>query len=300
MAEAFKLLLNASVVRALGHHLQRAWPRFPRERFEAEALAGLDALELKARAVHIAAALQRALPKSFAQAARVMEAALAPVDDPSSETLPRSGHAGLAGWAVWPMTVVVMQQGLAHPERALQALHTMTQRFTAEWALRTAPLLEAPQDDPSAYVRRSVANHLNDIGKDHPALLVTWLQRHLPAAPAPALQRPTRACHSPASKPTVLRPSGQSTTGRLITLGCSRIRRAADASSVTAAFVPSSSLRQVVPWRLSSVCQPMASSQRGSRVSGTPAFLKSWKRWATPCSSSQARAFLTVSQLGMP
>jgi 3-methyladenine DNA glycosylase AlkC len=33
-------------------------------------------------------------------------------------------------------------------------------------------LLTALRDDPSLYVRRSVANNLNDIGKDHPALLV--------------------------------------------------------------------------------------------------------------------------------
>lgn len=33
-------------------------------------------------------------------------------------------------------------------------------------------LLERLKDDPSLYVRRSVANHLNDISKDHPALVV--------------------------------------------------------------------------------------------------------------------------------
>jgi hypothetical protein len=41
-------------------------------------------------------------------------------------------------------------------------------------------LLELLKDDPELYVRRSVANNLNDIGKDHPDLLADvarrWLQ----------------------------------------------------------------------------------------------------------------------------
>lgn len=43
------------------------------------------------------------------------------------------------------------------------------------------PLLERLKDDPSAYVRRSVGNNLNDIAKDHPALVLrlakSWLGR---------------------------------------------------------------------------------------------------------------------------
>ncbi|MDX1549577.1 MAG: hypothetical protein R3278_03440, partial [Lysobacter spongiicola] len=48
----------------------------------------------------------------------------------------------------------------------------------------TLPLLRALQDDPSAYVRRSVANHLNDIAKDHPSIVADWLESHLPEADA--------------------------------------------------------------------------------------------------------------------
>ncbi len=46
-------------------------------------------------------------------------------------------------------------------------------------------LLERLKDDPSLYVRRSVANNLNDIGKDHPALLFSIARRWLVDAPAP-------------------------------------------------------------------------------------------------------------------
>ncbi|HMO49181.1 MAG TPA: hypothetical protein PKB14_24555 [Rubrivivax sp.] len=78
MAEAFKHLINAGTVREAATQLRRAWPAFDAARFEALALEGLDALEFKARAMHLCAALQATLPEDFAQAADIIEAALAP------------------------------------------------------------------------------------------------------------------------------------------------------------------------------------------------------------------------------
>jgi 3-methyladenine DNA glycosylase AlkC len=43
-------------------------------------------------------------------------------------------------------------------------------------------VLEKLKDDPSLYVRRSVANNLNDIGKDHPELLAATAKRWLKGA----------------------------------------------------------------------------------------------------------------------
>jgi 3-methyladenine DNA glycosylase AlkC len=45
-------------------------------------------------------------------------------------------------------------------------------------------LLELLKDDPELYVRRSVANNLNDIGKDHPEVLASTAQAWLKNAPA--------------------------------------------------------------------------------------------------------------------
>jgi 3-methyladenine DNA glycosylase AlkC len=39
------------------------------------------------------------------------------------------------------------------------------------------PILEQLKDDPEEYVRRSVANNLNDIAKDHPAIVIETLRR---------------------------------------------------------------------------------------------------------------------------
>ncbi len=238
MAEPFKLLLNAPLVMQAAGHFARLAPGFDVAAFAAAATAGLDGLEMKARAMQIADALEAHLPADFDTAAGVIEAVLAPA--PDHQRWLGGLHAaadGLAGWILWPVGEFIARRGQARPERALAALHALTQRFTAEFAIRpfivqhpalcfatlarwttdpsaavrrlvsegsrprlpwglrlrslvadpspTLALLRALQDDPSAEVRRSVANHLNDIARDHPALLAQWLAEHLPGAPAP-------------------------------------------------------------------------------------------------------------------
>ena len=46
------------------------------------------------------------------------------------------------------------------------------------------PILEALKDDPELYVRRSVANHLGDIAKDHPSLAFGICERWIDGASA--------------------------------------------------------------------------------------------------------------------
>lgn len=60
----------------------------------------------------------------------------------------------------------------------------------------TLPILYALRDDPSEYVRRSVANHLNDIAKDHPDLVAKLALQWLHDAPEPRRKLVRHACRS--------------------------------------------------------------------------------------------------------
>jgi 3-methyladenine DNA glycosylase AlkC len=60
----------------------------------------------------------------------------------------------------------------------------------------TLPLLEALKDDPEEYVRRSVANHLNDIAKDHPDLVAEIAARWLKDADKNREKLVRHACRS--------------------------------------------------------------------------------------------------------
>lgn len=81
----------------------------------------------------------------------------------------------------------ILHEWTADPSQHVRRLVSEGTRPRLPWAGRlyefvedptpTLALLEKLQDDPSEYVRRSVANHLNDIAKDHPDLVVETCRR---------------------------------------------------------------------------------------------------------------------------
>jgi len=171
MAEAFKHLINAATVAHAATHLRRAWRGFDAHRFEQLATDQLDTLEFKARALRLADALQATLPADFARACDVLQAALAPplaLDaDGEPVGLQDALHGdGIAGWALWGAGEWVARCGQHDAPRALVCLHALTQRFTAEFAIRPFiahqpgavwPVLRRWVDDDSAHVRRLVS-----------------------------------------------------------------------------------------------------------------------------------------------
>lgn len=93
----------------------------------------------------------------------------------------------------WPArTLARLQQWTQDPDPHVRRLCSEGSRPRLPWASRLTalqadprpalPILEALKDDPELYVRRSVANHLGDIAKDHPELALDRCERWLEGA----------------------------------------------------------------------------------------------------------------------
>lgn len=211
---AFKHWIGEALLARLAEGIDRVKPGLDTTRLRA-LTPRLAPLELKDRVRLVRDTLRDILPARYPQALAIL---LAVARQPA-----------LKGFDLWPITEYVQAYGLDDFDRSLRALHQLTQRFTAEFALRpflkqdpartfavlerwaadashhvrraasegsrprlpwgerVPALIEDPRPglavleklrfDPELYVRKSVANHLNDISKDHPALVITTLRR---------------------------------------------------------------------------------------------------------------------------
>ena len=219
-----KSFFNRQIVEEIARDLHAAHPKFNRQAFIAESLAGLDRLELIARGWHIAAAMRRHLPEHFPDTASILVQSLRSEDAPRDESA-----SSMDTFRYLPHVFFVSKYGLDHFEESMQAQYELTKRFTAEFSVRAffekhpeatharfvkwardpnvhvrrlvsegsrprlpwaarlrafqqdpspvLDLLELLKDDPELYVRRSVANNLNDIAKDHPGVAVSVCRR---------------------------------------------------------------------------------------------------------------------------
>lgn len=248
MAEPFKNVFNADLIRAMGQHFARQSGDVDADRFAETAIAGLDRLEFKQRSEHIVDALETCLPDDFRSACAILTGALHPEDDVdlSDQTI---DELGIRGWAIIPMAEYVARRGLDDFDHSLNVLKEMTKRSSSEFAVRPflkadperamrhvaawsrdgnyhvrrlasegirprlpwgmrlhgfvddpsplLPVLKTLRDDRHEYVRRSVANNLNDIAKDHPDLVAGVARDWLAGNPGRDRERLVRhACRT--------------------------------------------------------------------------------------------------------
>jgi 3-methyladenine DNA glycosylase AlkC len=199
---------SAQITRALAAHLPADFARacavlvaalHPESEAELDALAVSDARGLRGWAV---------MPMADFVAARGLGDF-----DRSLDVLAEMTKRLSAEFAIRPFIVADPDRALARlmswtadPNRHVRRLVSEGSRPRLPWGMRLQafvkdpapllPLLVRLRDDPSEYVRRSVANSLNDIAKDHPDLVAALACEWLADAPLERARLVRHACRT--------------------------------------------------------------------------------------------------------
>ena len=202
---ALKEIFDKRRFRSVALDLAAIYPAFDAKRFLKIALAGLDELSLMQRLRRMTEALHATLPEDYRQAVKILRA-LAPRINHGFATLVLPDYVGQYGrqdfdWSMYALKYftgfgssefAVREFLRLDPARALAIMETWSRddsdavrRLASEgcrprlpWSFRLDAILDEPmlavailenlRTDASLYVRKSVANHLNDVTKSHP------------------------------------------------------------------------------------------------------------------------------------
>ena len=211
-APALKEIFNAARIRHIAAEMHAVFPAFDRKRFVAAALRGLEPLSVMQRLRHVTETLHEGLPAEYAAALDIL-GSLAPRLNSAFVAMVLSDYVALYGQADFKRSMAALKDFTRYGTSEfavrpfLKADQARTLREMVKWAgdadehvrrlasegcrprlpwsfqiesLRrdpspVRPILEKLRSDPSLYVRKSVANHLNDITKDHPDWVLTLI-----------------------------------------------------------------------------------------------------------------------------
>jgi 3-methyladenine DNA glycosylase AlkC len=211
MAPPLKDMVDRAVVEDIAARFAAVDDAFDADGFVADLAAELPQLELKPRIEAIARRLRSGLGDDYGRALEDVVAVaraeppiggfaawplctfveLFGVDDPEI-SLPAMEHLtkrASCEFAIrpflrehWDLAYGQLVTFTEHPDEAVRRLPSEGTRPRLPWGAGVARLKDDPQQglqllerlrhDPSETVRRSVANHLNDVAKDHPELVV--------------------------------------------------------------------------------------------------------------------------------
>lgn len=213
-APLLKEIFNHDRLRHIAGEVDALTPSFDHRLFLDQAQDGLDALSLMQRLRRVAETLHASLRLDY-PAALVVLRELAPRLNSGFVTLVLPEFVALYGqddfdrsmkalaffttfgsseFAVrhflkrdFARTLAVLERWSEDENDHVRRLASEGSRPRLPWSFRLAPLIAEPErtamilerlnDDPSGYVRKSVANHLNDITKDHPIYVLDLLER---------------------------------------------------------------------------------------------------------------------------
>jgi 3-methyladenine DNA glycosylase AlkC len=210
--EPLKEMFNANYYRKLAKAIKRIESRFSEEAFLKAVLAGIDNRSLNERMRHTSVVLQRHLPDDFTVAVKILYKVIPQMSGGytnlvfpdfvsqfglqhfkvSMEALEYFTAYGSSEFAIrvflkhdFHKTLTVMKSWAKSSNHHVRRLASEGSRPRLPWSFKldaviadpslTSPILEMLKEDPELYVRKSVANHLNDISKEHPDYMLTLI-----------------------------------------------------------------------------------------------------------------------------
>ena len=213
-APALKAMFDQARLQHIAAQVKVVHPRFDTARFLSLATANLDALSLMERLRQTTTSLHATLPNDFSDALAILKA-VAPRIDHAFVSMILPDYVACHGLDHFDVSMDALRSFTpsaspdcgtrpflpADPPRALATMATWAhddnphvRRLASEgcrprlpWSFRldaivndpelAAPILETLRADDSLYVRKSVANHLNDVTKRHPIWVLDTIER---------------------------------------------------------------------------------------------------------------------------
>jgi len=211
MAEQLKLVYNEAYISKLSGAIFSKYNNFPQAIFiESVFSPEWDTLELKQRMRHITLCLGQALPAEYDKAIQVLKDAIPLLIGHGLENLIFPDYVEIFGLNNWEISILAlelftiystsefavrpfimqdmlrmmrqMEDWAQHDNHHVRRLASEGCRPRLPWAAALPdfkrdpkpilPILSKLRADNSEYVRKSVANNLNDIAKDHPELVI--------------------------------------------------------------------------------------------------------------------------------
>jgi 3-methyladenine DNA glycosylase AlkC len=210
---AFKNMINETVVKKISSAIVDVYPDFKQKQF-IKLSKELGALELKARVLLITKHLKEQLPESYPAALKILKAVMEKEALSGFELWPFSEYISQFGldhfdesmkamylltqmftaeFAVRPFLLKDHKKVLKYFEKWSKDKNVHVRRWVSEgsrpllpWGQKiplfvmdpthTLLLLDKLKFDEELYVRKSVANHLNDITKNHPQVVIEILR----------------------------------------------------------------------------------------------------------------------------
>lgn len=207
--EPLKELFNRAYYERLANALRKVEPSFPAEKFIKKVTAGLDERSLNERLRNTSVVLHDFLPKDFLRVLEIFRSAVQILPtgytalvfpdyislygkqhkEPSLQALAYLTSFGSSEFAIreflkedFNHTIRVMESWSKDKNVHVRRLASEGSRARLPWSFKldrvindpssTAKILENLKSDPELYVKKSVANHLNDLSKDNPDYMI--------------------------------------------------------------------------------------------------------------------------------